>query len=177
MKQIYKTILSILIMLSLVATVANAGPATIGFVKDKIENRQPIPDNTSEMTTAIGEPTTIGEPYFIQVCCLMNTMNGDYRLYYRLPLKIEVWDSNLNPVNGAIILVEIYRDNEDGTRTLVYNNTKTTDVNGIKKFGKSLQLNGEYNNFYIYVGAWKSARYSASRYEQAFTIKRRDSVI
>jgi hypothetical protein len=77
---------------------------------------------------------------YTKMCCVQDKYYINYYTaedYLQVPISVEVWDKNLNPVKGVKVHVQIYDDSGAMSGNTRFDQTKSTGVNGIAKFGYS----------------------------------------
>jgi hypothetical protein len=77
---------------------------------------------------------------YTKICCIQDKYYINYYSpedYLQVPISVEVWDKNLKPVKAVKVNVEIYDEDKVRRGAPRFNQTKSTDTNGIVKFGYS----------------------------------------
>lgn len=77
---------------------------------------------------------------YTKMCCIQDKYYVNYYTaedYLQVPISVEVWDKNLNPVKAVKVHVQIYDDSGAMSGTTRFDQTKSTGANGIAKFGYS----------------------------------------
>src|SRR4030067_1908585 len=118
--------LSILVILLLLI-------AGIGIVAaQNISGKEKI----NKQDSAVTQPQRL---LYTKICCIQDKYYINYYTsedYLQVPISVEVWDKKLKPVKGVKVNVLIY-DADEAWSSPRFNQTKSTDTNGIVKFGYS----------------------------------------
>lgn len=134
MKQIYKTIISvfIILMLASMTVVATNTEKTTTEINTVI----PIPTDPYEQQT---ESISMYGKLYIKVCCIDESyVSLDYtNMYFMLPIQVEIWDRYLNPINASVT-VKIIQDAGTPWQKTRYNIKKWTGSNKFARFGYRL---------------------------------------
>lgn len=87
--------------------------------------------------SAIKQPQRL---LYTKMCCIQDKYYVNYYTaedYLQVPISVEVWDKNLNPVKAVKVHIQIYDDSGAMSGTTRFDQTKSTGANGIAKFGYS----------------------------------------
>jgi hypothetical protein len=94
-------------------------------------------EKVKQQTSAIKQPQRL---LYTKMCCIQDKYYVNYYTpedYLQVPISVEVWDKNLNPVNAVKVHVQIYDNSGAMSGTTRFDQTKSTGTNGIAKFGYS----------------------------------------
>lgn len=144
MKPIYKTVTSVLIVLMLVSTTNGEMP----FIIDEM----PAWSYSQK-------------DFYTSVCCIGNNYLTQYsalfeEIYVQIPVKVEVWDKNLNPKQNIKVYSALYHwDNVSMYWKRLAQNTKYTNNVGIVRNGYSIRSPIDTTEDYvIYVTAYNNTK-------------------
>lgn len=173
MKHIYKTIISVFLILVLasavVVTTAKENPSvqnSLGLTDIQIQKAKEV--TIKEFTNTTDTKTTQDtqerlfsgntKELYMQICCIEDEYYGyinDWNAnnYLNIPIKAEVWDKSLNPVYNARVFSRMFYWDYNTERWEYYSpdNTKYTDRVGQVKFGYSIPITHDSDLYYIYM--------------------------
>ncbi len=120
---------SFLVLVVLLVLIAGIGIVAAQSVNGKEKVKKQVPSTT--------QPPRL---LYTRICCVEQVYWVDWYTgedYLQVPISVEVWDKNLNPVKGIKVRVKVY--NESDAQNYVdnprFDQTKSTGANGIAKFG------------------------------------------